>query len=32
MPQLQVWVGHSPGQARLWMGAGAIGAFANIGQ
>ena len=24
------WVGHRPGQARLWMGVGAIVAFAPI--
>ena len=25
-----LWVGHRPGQARLWVGVGAIGAFGSI--
>ena len=28
--QATVWVGQTPGQARLWMGVGAIVAFAPI--
>ena len=28
--QRPVWVGHRPGQARLWMGVGAIVAFGSI--
>ena len=27
---VKVWVGHRPGQTRLWMGVGAIVAFAPI--